>query len=128
MIGAGRIVPFLRGHAASALAGIAVAAAGLVLAGAGSFGWLALGGGLMAAAGLVTGTWLVRHHGGPITRLLPALVAGVLLRMLLVLVAAAPLAVSGPPAFWSYVGGLAAAFLPMQLHEIRALRARAVPA
>jgi hypothetical protein len=120
--------PFWRAQGWAALAGIAVAAAGLLLAGSGSLPWLAVGGALAAAAGLLTGTWVLARHGGSTTRLLPALLTGMLARLLLVAAAAVPLILAGQAAFWSYVAGLAAALLPMQLHEIRVLRARAVPA
>ena len=109
----------------AALAGFGAASLALTAAGAGSLAWLAGGAGLMAVGGLCTGTWLLRQHGERLSRFLAAAVAGVLLRMILVLAGAAPLALAGQAAFWSYVLGLAAVFVPMQLHEIRVLRGRA---
>jgi hypothetical protein len=112
----------------AALAGFCTASLVLAFAGTGSMAWLAGGACVMALGGLATGTWVVSRHGERFTQFLAAAVAGVLLRMLLVLAGAMPLALSGPAAFWSYVLGLAAVFLPMQLHEIRVLRGRGVAA
>jgi hypothetical protein len=115
---------FLCAQALTALAGFAAASLCLDLAGAGSLRWLAGGAGAMGLAGLATGAWLVAQHGGRLPRFLAGMVAGVLVRMALVLAGAAPLALSGQAAFWSYVLGLAAVFVPMQVHEIGALRMR----
>jgi hypothetical protein len=122
------LVRFLGAHALSALAGLTLASACLAIAGTGSLAWLALGHGLMLAGGLVTGAWLIARHGEPLAKFLPAMLVGIALRMLLVLAGAVPLGLSGTPAFLSYLGGLAAAFVPMQVHEVRVLRARAIPA
>ena len=116
---------FISAQLLAALAGFGAASLALATAGAGSLAWLAGGAGLMAVGGLGTGTWLLRQHGERFSGFLAAALAGVLLRMLLVLAGAAPLALSGQAAFWSYVLGLAAVFVPMQIHEIRVLRGRA---
>ena len=101
-----------------------LASGGLALAGTGSLVWLLLGHGLMLSGGLITGAWLLSAHGQPMARFLPALLVGIVWRMALVLGGAAPLVLSGVPAFLSYLAGFAAAYVPMQLHEVRALRAR----
>lgn len=122
------LVGFLGAHTLAALAGLAVASLCLAVVGAGSLPWLVLGHGLTLGAGLLSGAWLVARHGQPMARFLPAVLVGMTTRLLLVLAGAAPLALSGAPAFFSYLAGLAAAFVPMQVHEVRVLRARAVRA
>jgi hypothetical protein len=112
---------FLCAQALTALAGFAAAWLCLAAARTGSFAWLAGGAGAMALAGLATGAWLVAQHGGRLSRFLAGMVAGLLVRMALVLGGAAPLALAGQAAFWSYVLGLAAVFVPMQVHEIGVL-------
>jgi hypothetical protein len=116
---------FLRTQALTALAGFAAASLCLALSGAGSLPWLAGGAGAMGVAGLATGAWVLAQHGGRLSRFLGGMVAGVLVRMALVLAGAAPLALSGRAAFWSYLLGLAAVFVPMQVHEIGVLRLHA---
>jgi hypothetical protein len=113
---------FLRAHATAALAGLALAAACLALAGTWSPGWLLLGHVPALAAGMVSGGWLVARHGEPMARFLPALLVGMATRMLLVLASAVPLTTGGLPAFVSYLCGLAAAVIPMQVHEAHRLR------
>ena len=115
---------FLCTQALTALAGFAAAWVGLAAAGTGSLPWLAGGAGAMGLAGLTSGAWLVAQHGGRLSRFLAGMVVGVLVRMGLVLAGVAPLALSGQAAFWSYVLGLAAVFVPMQVHEIGVLRLR----
>ena len=124
----GTLPRFLGARALVALAGLALASACLGLLGMGSILWLAIGHGAMLAAGLVTGGWLLARHGEPMARFLPALVVGIALRMTLVLAGAAPLVLSGVPAFLSYLAGLVAAYVPMQVHEVRALREKGAPA
>ena len=113
---------FLRAHATAALAGLALATACLALAGVWSPGWLLLGHVPALAAGMASGGWLVARHGEPMARFLPALLVGMAMRMLLVLASAIPLTTGGLPAFASYLCGLAAAVLPMQVHEVHRLR------
>lgn len=124
----GSLSRFLGAHALAALAGLAVAAGCLALAGAGSMLWLAVGHGGMLTGGLVTGGWLLTRHGEPMARFLPTLLVGMALRMVLVLAGTAPLVLSGVPAFLSYLAGLLAAYVPMQVHEVRALREKGAPA
>ncbi|HEX5042199.1 MAG TPA: hypothetical protein VFV75_04790 [Candidatus Polarisedimenticolaceae bacterium] len=121
MTGRRSLPRFLCAQALTALAGFAAASLCLALAGAGSLRWLAGGAGAMGLAGLATGAWLVAQHGGRLSRFLAGMVVGALVRMALVLAGAAPLALFGQAAFWSYVLGLAAVFVPMQVHEIGAL-------
>ena len=118
----GSLSRFLGAHALAALAGLALASACLALAGTGSLAWLAAGHAAMLTGGLVSGGWLQARHGEPMARFLPALVVGMGLRLALVLAGTAPLMLFGLPAFLSYLAGLAAAYVPMQLHEIRVLR------
>jgi hypothetical protein len=88
----------------------------------GSLAWLLLGFLPALAAGLFSGGWLVARHGEPMARFLPALLVGMTMRLLLVLASALPLTTAGVPAFGSYLGGLAAALIPMQVHEALRLR------
>jgi hypothetical protein len=115
---------FLCAQTLTALAGFGAASLCLAAVGTGSLPWLAGGASVMGVAGLATGAWLVAQHGGRVSRFLAGMVLGVLVRMALVLAGAAPLALSGQAAFWSYVLGLACVFVPMQVHEIGVLRLR----
>ena len=124
MTGRRSLPRFLCTQALTALAGFAAAWSCLAATGAGSLAWLAGGALAMGAAGLASGAWLVAQHGGRLSRFLAGMVVGVLVRMALVLAGAAPLALSGQAAFWSYVLGLASVFVPMQVHEIGTLRQR----
>ena len=121
MTGRRSLPRFLCTQALTALAGFAAAWSCLAATGAGSLAWLAGGALAMGAAGLTSGAWLVVQHGGRLSRFLAGMVAGLLVRMALVLGGAAPLALAGQAAFWSYVLGLAAVFVPMQVHEIGVL-------
>ena len=118
----GSLAGFLGAHATAALAGLALATACLAAVGSWSLPWLLLGYVPALAAGMVSGGWLVVRHGEPMARFLPALLAGMALRMLLVLASAIPLTFQGVPAFASYLCGLAAAVIPMQVHEVHRLR------
>ena len=124
MTGRRSLPRFLCAQALIALAGFAAAWLCLAATGAGSFPWLAAGALAMAVAALATGAWLVAQHGRRLSRFLAGMVAGVLVRMALVLAGVAPLALSGQAAFWSYVLGLASVFVPLQVHEIGELRLR----
>lgn len=118
----GSLAGFLRAHATAALAGFALATACLAAVGTWSLPWLLLGYVPALAAGMVSGGWMVARHGETMARFLPALLVGMAMRMLLVLASAVPLTAEGVPAFASYLCGLAAAVIPMQVHEVHRLR------
>lgn len=111
------------GTYAAGSAGVAVVAAALAFAAgvgpgaaAGGYGWL--GWGMMATAGIGSGTWLAVVHGRPGTAFLVALLAGILGRLLATLAGAAIAATGGKEGLFAFLAGVAAGFVPLQAYEI----------
>ena len=87
--------------------------------------WLGAGFLLMITVGLAVGFHLERHLGSPSPRFLITLGAGTLLRMVVAATSAVALIERGSGAFFAYLAGMAIGYLPLQIHEVRWLGARA---
>jgi hypothetical protein len=98
--------------AAAALLPLAIAEGAVALQW-GVSGWL-----VMAASGLVGGTWMVHQHGKQGSGFLVALGTCMLARLFASAGGACGAAMQGMEAVWAYVVGLGAGYVPLQLFEI----------
>jgi hypothetical protein len=97
----------------------------------GGNGWLIGGFVATALVGVVAGAWQAAVHGRPGAGFLAPLVAGMLVRMILVGVGLVVAMRIGEGAAWGFLTGFAIAFVPLQAYEAvwswRAARARPSP-
>lgn len=104
------------GSGIAALASACVVAA--VATATDGLGWALAGWSVTALTGVIGGSWMTARVGSPDTGVLVAFGATLLARLVVSTGGAAVASAAGDAAFWPFLGGLVAGFVPVQAFEI----------